>query len=453
MKQNILAFFISILLVFVAWNCSETPSEPKPLPNNAAGAFYPLISPTNEFLIFPDNSVTDLAGNPIGVFSNDGNIVSSEGVILTSGIDKSTLTAITPATFLILPDGTVTDFNGTPIGAMDVSTGYIVLPNGAVYSGSGDLLIPPTILSSAEIPLSSTTDPLSSGVVIPTSSASLPNSSAVVPFSSSWTQPTSSWTQPTSSYTPPSSSSAPKSSSSVAKSSSSQTGQNPNIKVIQGGKSGSGYATRYWDSCKPHCAWEGKGGPVARTCQRDGTTRAGSGESSVCDNGSAGTCFDQIPIVVNTDYAYAFAATPGGGNDCGKCYMLTFKGTGADATNTPTDDAHRSIKGKKLIVMSTNIGYDVSHNQFDLMIPGGGPGAFNGCAQMGISCAGAQYGGFLTECNYKKDCLINMCNQEYGNKPSLKEGCLFLANWMNAANNPEVDYVEVECPSELTAKY
>ena len=87
------------------------------------------------------------------------------------------------------------------------------------------------------------------------------------------------------------------------------------------------------------------------------------------------------------------------------------------------------------------------------MIPGGGPGAFNGCGQMGISCAGAQYGGFLTTCNYKKDCLVNMCNQEYGNKPSLKEGRLFLANWMNAANNPEVDYVEVECPSELTAKY
>lgn len=453
MKQNILVFFISILLVFVAWNCSETPSEPKPLPNNAAGTFYPLLSPTNEFLIFPDNSVTDLAGNPIGVLSNDGNIVSSQGVVLASGIDKSTLNAFAPAGFLILPDCSVTDLYGNYIGAMDVSTGFIVLPNGAVYSGSGDLLIPPTILSSAEIPLSSTTIPLSSGVVIPTSSASLPNSSAVVPFSSSWTQPTSSWTQPTSSYTPPSSSSAPKSSSSVAKSSSSQTGQNPNIKVIQGGKSGSGYATRYWDSCKPHCAWEGKGGPVARTCKTDGTTRAGSGESSVCDNGSAGTCFDQIPIVVNTDYAYAFAATPGGGNDCGKCYMLTFKGTGAAATNTPTDDAHRSIKGKKLIVMSTNIGYDVNHGQFDIMIPGGGPGAFNGCGQMGISCAGAQYGGFLTTCNYKKDCLINMCNQEYGNKPSLKEGCLFLANWMNAANNPEVDYVEVECPSELTAKY
>ena len=173
----------------------------------------------------------------------------------------------------------------------------------------------------------------------------------------------------------------------------------------------------------------------------------------MCDGGNAGTCFDQTPIIINNDYAYAFAATPGGGNDCGKCYMLTFKGTGAAATSTPTNDAHRSIQGKKLIVMSNNIGYDVNHGQFDIMIPGGGPGAYNGCQQMGISCAGAQYGGFLTTCNYKKDCLINMCNQEYSSKPSLKAGCLFLANWMNAANNPEVDYVEVECPSELTSKY
>lgn len=463
MKKNILAFFASIFLLLVIWNCTESPNEPKQTTDNVGATFYPVLT-SGGFLILPNNLVTDFSGSTVvGVYNSDGTITSSEGIVLESNVNKNALSAITPALFVINPDGSVTDINGTPIGVMDPS-GNIVLPNGAVYSGSGDLLIPPTILSSATEPLSSAFIPLSNGEV-PLSSAFIPFSSGEVPYSSAVIIPTSSssqfvtpnsssnWVPPTSSWTAPSSSSVPKSSSSVAKSSSSQTGQNPNIKVIQGGKSGSGYATRYWDSCKPHCAWEGKGGPVARTCQRDGTTRAGSGESSVCDNGSAGTCFDQIPIVVNTDYAYAFAATPGGGNDCGKCYMLTFKGTGAAATNTPTDDAHRSIKGKKLIVMSTNIGYDVSHNQFDLMIPGGGPGAFNGCGQMGISCAGAQYGGFLTTCNYKKDCLINMCNQEYGNKPSLKEGCLFLANWMNAANNPEVDYVEVECPSELTAKY
>jgi hypothetical protein len=463
MKKNILAFFASIFLLLVIWNCTESPNEPKQTTDNVGATFYPVLT-SGGFLILPNNLVTDFSGSTVvGVYNSDGTITSSEGIVLESNVNKNALSAITPALFVINPDGSVTDINGTPIGVMDPS-GNIVLPNGAVYSGSGDLLIPPTILSSATEPLSSAFIPLSNGEV-PLSSAFIPFSSGEVPYSSAVIIPTSSssqfvtpnsssnWVPPTSSWTAPSSSSVPKSSSSVAKSSSSQGSQAPNIKVIQGGKSGSGYATRYWDSCKPHCAWEGKGGPVARTCQRDGTTRAGSGESSVCDGGNAGTCFDQTPIIINNDYAYAFAATPGGGNDCGKCYMLTFKGTGADATNTPTDDAHRSIKGKKLIVMSNNIGYDVNHGQFDIMIPGGGPGAFNGCSQMGISCAGAQYGGFLTKCNYKKDCLINMCNQEYGDKPSLKEGCLFLANWMNAANNPEVDYVEVECPSELTAKY
>ena len=254
---------------------------------------------------------------------------------------------------------------------------------------------------------------------------------------------------------PKSSSSSAKSSSSVKSSSSQQQQQQGGslLPKVIGSQTKSGYATRYWDSCKPHCAWEGKGGPVARTCQTDGVTQAGSGESSVCDGGSAGTCFDQTPQIVNDTIAYAFAATPGGGNDCGKCYMLTFKGTGASATNTPTDSHHKKIKGKHLIVMSSNIGYDVSHNQFDLMIPGGGPGAFNGCAKMGISCAGAQYGGFLTTCNYKKDCLIQKCNSEYANNTSLKNGCLFLANWMDAANNPEVDFVEVECPQALKDKY
>jgi len=250
-----------------------------------------------------------------------------------------------------------------------------------------------------------------------------------------------------------------KSSSSQAKSSSSQQQQQQGNggsllpKIVDNNKK-SGYATRYWDSCKPHCAWEGKGGPVARTCSTDGVTTIGSGASSVCDNGGeAGTCFDQAPQIVNDTIAYAFAATPGGGNDCGKCYMLTFKGTGASATNTPTDSHHRAIKGKHLIVMASNIGYDVSNNQFDLMIPGGGPGAFNGCSRMGISCAGATYGGFLTTCNYDKSCLIKMCNSEYANNANLKNGCLFLANWMDAANNPEVEYVQVECPAALEAKY
>ncbi len=271
--------------------------------------------------------------------------------------------------------------------------------------------------------------------------------------SSNSIQPSSSSATHSSSSQQASSSSAKPASSSAIQSSSSQQQGSLLPKIIDNNKK-TGYATRYWDSCKPHCAWEGKGGPIARTCKNDdGITRASSDAKSVCDpNGTAGTCFDQTPQIVNDTIAYAFAATPGGGNDCGKCYMLTFKGTGASATNTSTDDHHRKIKGKHLIVMSSNIGYDVSHNQFDLMIPGGGPGAFNGCKAMGISCAGEQYGGFLATCDYNKQCLIEMCKKEYSN-PSLQQGCLFLANWMDAANNPEVEFVQVECPAALVAKY
>ena len=222
-------------------------------------------------------------------------------------------------------------------------------------------------------------------------------------------------------------------------------------KVINGNEQ-TGYATRYWDSCKPHCAWSGKGGPVARTCKTDGVSRAGVDEASVCDGGNAGTCFDQTPQIVNDTIAYAFAATPGGGNDCGKCYMLTFTGNGSSSKGSSTPSANSKIRGKHLIVMASNVGYDVAGGQFDLMIPGGGPGKYNGCGKMGISCAGAQYGGFLTTCNFDKTCLINKCKQEYSNT-SLQNGCLFLANWMEGADNPEVKYVQVECPSALSAKY
>lgn len=243
------------------------------------------------------------------------------------------------------------------------------------------------------------------------------------------------------------------SSSSTASSNSQQGGGSLLPKIINSNVK-HGYATRYWDSCKPHCAWSGNSNPPARTCLKDGITRADAGAASICDDGGvAGTCFDQTPQIVNDTIAYAFAASPGGGNDCGKCYMLTFTGEGASATNTPTNDHHRAIKGKHLIIMSSNIGYDVANNQFDLMIPGGGPGIYNACDKMGISCAGEQYGGFLASCGYNdKNCLIRMCNEEYTNE-SLRNGCLFLANWMDAANNPEMEFVEVECPQALKDKY
>jgi hypothetical protein len=42
------------------------------------------------------------------------------------------------------------------------------------------------------------------------------------------------------------------------------------------------------------------------------------------------------------------------------------------------------VAGKKMVVQATNTGGDLGENHFDLLIPGGGVGIFNGCP--------AQYG-------------------------------------------------------------
>ena len=84
-----------------------------------------------------------------------------------------------------------------------------------------------------------------------------------------------------------------------------------------------------------------------------------------------------MPMVVSDTLAYAFAAFPGNGpNVCDKCFELTFTWQGKYESKLN----HKKIAGKKLIVMASNIWYDVAGRQFDIMIPGGGVGLFNGCA-------------------------------------------------------------------------
>ena len=104
----------------------------------------------------------------------------------------------------------------------------------------------------------------------------------------------------------------------------------------------------------------------------------------------------------------------------------------------------------------------MNQGQFDVMIPGGGYGIFNGCSQrMGWGSQGSQYGGLLDECeketgynaNKYQSCLTEKCNKSFSSDPEAKEGCLFLATWMNAAGNPLLDYKEVECPKELKDRY
>ena len=266
---------------------------------------------------------------------------------------------------------------------------------------------------------------------------------------------------------PVSSSSQAKSSSSQAKSSSSQTQSNPNASAeeaqyLNAGVGGQeGFATRYWDCCMPHCSWPEHGG-AAKTCDAKGKTPIGNTNGSICSGGQGTTCTSQIPIIVSDKLAYAFAATPGNDNTCGKCFALTFTGKGKYETKAN----HQALKGKTLVVMASNIGYDVQGNQFDIMIPGGGFGAFNGCSQMGwnIPQNTTTYGGLLSDCekevgyngdllSKRKQCLTEKCNSAFASDAQALEGCLFLATWMEAAGNPMHNFKEVPCPQALKAKF
>ena len=242
----------------------------------------------------------------------------------------------------------------------------------------------------------------------------------------------------------------------------------PAIEYVSGGLSGSGFASRYWDCCKPSCSWtENAGsGNEARQCDNNQKIISDKSAKSVCDGGPASTCLSQFPFTVNgcTEIGFAFAAVPGdGAKICGRCFELSFTGEGKYETTLN----HQKLKGKKLIVMASNIGYDVAGGQFDVMIPGGGVGIFNGCANIVGDMGGAQYGGLLSDCENevgysgtdeeiytkRKQCLSKSCSRQFANKYPAKLGCLFLANFLEAAGNPLHTFKEVKCPSVLKDRY
>ena len=254
-----------------------------------------------------------------------------------------------------------------------------------------------------------------------------------------------------------------------AKSSSSQGSANASAEEAQylnaGAGGQQGYASRYWDCCMPHCAQPAHGG-TARTCSANGgkTKIDNNSTKNVCQEGGQGAaCTSQTPIIVSDKLAYAFAATPGNDNTCGKCFALTFTGQGKYETTAN----HQALKGKTLVVMASNIGYDVAGGQFDVMIPGGGVGLYNGCSGMGWGSQGKTYGGLLSDCEdeigygndkidfltTRKNCLTEKCEKTFANDTEAKEGCLFLATWMEAAGNPLHTYKEVPCPEALKQRY
>ncbi|GJN69843.1 hypothetical protein PLICBS_003895 [Purpureocillium lilacinum] len=195
--------------------------------------------------------------------------------------------------------------------------------------------------------------------------------------------------------------------------------------------SGSGVSTRYWDCCKPSCAWSGKAAvskPVT-TCDKNDSPLADADAQSGCNGGPAFACTNNSPFAVNDNLAYGFAATAlGGGTEsswCCACYALKF-------TSGP-------VAGKTLVVQSTNTGGDLGSNHFDLMIPGGGVGLFDGCTPEFGGIPGAQYGGVSSRAE---------CDQM---PEKLKAGCYWRFDWFLNADNPNLTFEQVKCPAALTA--
>ncbi|ORX39515.1 hypothetical protein BCR36DRAFT_375533 [Piromyces finnis] len=190
-----------------------------------------------------------------------------------------------------------------------------------------------------------------------------------------------------------------------------------------------GVTTAYWDCCVASCSWDANvsGSKPVKACRKDGVSLVTEElwkVKSVCDNGDAYMCNDQQPIVINEKLSYGFAASH---DPCCSCQRLQF-------TSGP-------IKGKQMIVQITNTGSDVGTNHFDIQIPGGGVGIFNGCSkQWGAPNDGwgRRYGGVTTK---------SECSQ----LPSqLRAGCEWRFGWFGSSDNPNVVYERVQCPKELT---
>ncbi|KAF1799615.1 endo-beta-D-1,4-glucanase [Mucor lusitanicus] len=216
---------------------------------------------------------------------------------------------------------------------------------------------------------------------------------------------------------------------------STSTSSSAGYKAISGGKSGSGSTTRYWDCCKASCSWPGKAsvtGPVD-TCASNGISLLDANSQSGCNGGNGFMCNNNQPWAVNDELAYGFAAASIAGSNeagwCCGCYELTFTSGAAS--------------GKKMVVQVTNTGGDLGSNHFDLQMPGGGVGIFNGCAaQWGAPNDGwgARYGGVSSV----SDCA---------SLPSaLQAGCKWRFNWFKNSDNPTMTFKEVTCPAELTTR-
>ncbi|KAL9655526.1 hypothetical protein ABK040_002193 [Willaertia magna] len=203
---------------------------------------------------------------------------------------------------------------------------------------------------------------------------------------------------------------------------------NPTPTPSPNGYEGLAKTTRYWDCCKPSCAWPSNvnGQTYVRTCKKDGVTPVSPNTQNICggggEPGQSVTCTNNQPFTIG-GVLYGFAAS--NGVPCCSCYELLF-----------TDTA---LANTKMIVQVTNRGDDLGQRHFDILMPGGGVGIFDGCSpQFGSWNGGNRYGGVWS---------VSQCA---GLPAALQQGCYWRFNDFKNADNPNAYFKRVTCPSVLT---
>ena len=143
--------------------------------------------------------------------------------------------------------------------------------------------------------------------------------------------------------------------------------------LIEAGKTAN--VTHFWDCCKPSCGWDdGRGQgrlPLKAMCDHNGRKVGGLGieAESACDakkGKGVTTCPDMAPFQdLETGHWMGFVATQDLGTkaECCECYKLKFL-TG-NATLWVQIISHGHVNGI-----------------FDLLVPGGGLGEFDGCSSI-----------------------------------------------------------------------
>ncbi|KAE8219064.1 hypothetical protein CF319_g7173 [Tilletia indica] len=196
----------------------------------------------------------------------------------------------------------------------------------------------------------------------------------------------------------------------------------------------SGPLTMYWDCCKPSAAWQNAADvwAPAWSCARDGVTRLRDfNAQSVCGGGPAYTCTNYQPFSIgHVGYVFSARSSNGHANTrdylCG-CYRIT--------TNEQP--------GLVLITQVLNEGGGLSDGQFDLQVPGGGVGDFNGCVAEYNSPPdgwGQRNGGIKT---------VNECAQL---PASLHPGCFWRFKTFDSRKGLQTtkSVDRVKCPRALT---